>query len=214
MVALAGFGGEVLALGTAQGVVKRVVADWPGNRDDWEVIALRDGDEVVGAAELTSAATDLVFVTSDAQLLRFGAELVRPQGRAAGGMAGINLAAGARVIFFGAVDLAVKDGEWGNCVVTVSGASSALPGTQAGRAKVTPFAEYPAKGRATGGVRCHRFMKGEDVLLLGWVGAAPPVAASERGDDVALPEPDSRRDGSGVTLRAPVAAVAGPLSSR
>ncbi len=34
---------------------------------------------------------DLVFVTSDAQLLRFAASAVRPQGRSAGGMAGIRL---------------------------------------------------------------------------------------------------------------------------
>ena len=44
---------------------------------------------------------------------------------------------------------------------------------RAGRVKVTPFAEYPAKGRATGGVRCHRFLKGEDALVLAWAGAAP-----------------------------------------
>ena len=111
-----------------------------------------------------------MFVTSDAQLLRFGAEKVRPQGRAAGGMAGVNLAPGARVVSFGAVDLTLPDGEWASVVVTVAGTTGALPGTQTGTAKVTPYAEYPAKGRATGGVRCHRFLKGEDTLLLAWAG--------------------------------------------
>ncbi|MGZ4626843.1 MAG: DNA gyrase/topoisomerase IV subunit A, partial [Kineosporiaceae bacterium] len=162
-----------LALGTAQGVVKRVTTDYPLNKSEWEVIALRDGDRVVGAAELPHERCDLVFLTSDAQLLRFGAEKVRPQGRTAGGMAGVTLGPGARVIHFGFVDLTLPDGEWASVVITVAGSSGALPGTQPGTAKVTPYAEYPAKGRATGGVRCHRFLKGEDTLLLAWAGTAP-----------------------------------------
>jgi DNA gyrase subunit A len=199
-----------LALGTAQGVVKRVTTDYPSNKDDWEVVALRDGDEVVGAVELRTGEEDLVFVTSDAQLLRFGADKVRPQGRAAGGMAGIALTPRTRAVWFGAVDLSVKDGEWGSVVVTIAGSTSALPGTQPGAAKVTPFAEYPRKGRATGGVRCHRFLKGEDTLLLAWAGPAPARAAAANGVAVDLPVPDSRRDGSGTPMRQPVAAVAGP----
>jgi DNA gyrase subunit A len=202
-----------LALGTAQGVVKRVIVDYPANKDEWEVIGLRDGDEVVGAVELGSRPHDLVFVTSEAQLLRFGADLVRPQGRAAGGMAGINLPAGARVVWFGAVDLSIKDGEWGNVVVTVSGSSSALPGTQTGSAKVTPFAEYPAKGRATAGVRCHRFLRGEDTLLIAWAGPSPAQAAGTTGAAVPLPAPDSRRDGSGVALPKAIASVSGPSTA-
>ena len=34
-------------------------------------------------------------------------------------------------------------------VVTITGQANALPGTVAGSAKVTPFSEYPGKGRAT-----------------------------------------------------------------
>jgi DNA gyrase subunit A len=202
-------GSPGLAVGTAQGVVKRVSTDHPSNKDDWEVIALRDGDEVVGAVELPVEGCDLVFVSSDAQLLRFGADKVRPQGRAAGGMAGIALAHGARVLFFGAVDLSVRDGEWGCSVVTIAGSSAALPGTQPGTAQVSPFAEFPAKGRGTGGVRCHRLLKGEDTLLLAWAGPSPARAASATGVPVPLPAPDPRRDGSGTPLRQPVHAVAG-----
>ena len=195
-----------LAVGTAQGVVKRVATDYPGHRDDWEVIGLRDGDAVVGAVELTTGQEDLVFVTSDAQLLRFSATGVRPQGRAAGGVAGIKLAAGARVVFFGAVDPAVP-----NLVVTSSGSSGALPGTEPGSLKVTPYDEYPAKGRATGGVRAHRFLRGEDTLVLGWVGAAPARAAAANGVPVELPVATGKRDGSGVYAATPIAAVAGAL---
>ena len=92
-------------------------------------------------------------------------------------------------------------------VVTVAGSSSALPGTQAGTAKVTPLAAYPGKGRATGGVRAHRFLKGEDALILAWVGPAPARAIGSGGQAVALPEVDQRRDMSGAALPAPVHAV-------
>lgn len=193
-----------LALATAQGTVKRVAAgDVPGNRDAWEAIALKPGDEVVGAAEVADD-DELVLVSSDSSLLHFAASAVRPQGRAAGGMAGIKLAAGQRVVAFGAVPAgAVAEAE----VVTVAGSSSALPGTQAGSAKVTPFEAYPGKGRATGGVRSHRFLRGEDALILAWVGVGPAWATGSAGQPVELPAPDPRRDMSGAPLPAPVHAV-------
>jgi DNA gyrase subunit A len=92
-------------------------------------------------------------------------------------------------------------------VVTVSGTSRALPGTDAGSVKVTPIEEYPTKGRATGGVRCHRFLKGEDVVLLAWVGPGPAVAAAASGSPIPLPDADGRRDGSGTPASQPIAAV-------
>ena len=95
--------GEGVALGTAQGVVKRVTPDYPAKGDVFELISLKPGDEVVGAVALSTGDEDLVMITTDAQLLRTPASGVRPQGRAAGGMAGIKLAARARVIAFGAV---------------------------------------------------------------------------------------------------------------
>jgi DNA gyrase subunit A len=99
-------------------------------------------------------------------------------------------------------------------VVTISGSSTALPGTEPGSAKVTPFTEYPAKGRATGGVRCHRFLKGEDRLVLAWVGPGPARGAAASGAPVELPTADGRRDGSGTPPAQPVAAVAAPVRVR
>jgi DNA gyrase subunit A len=189
-----------LALGTAQGVVKRVNPEVIG-KDSWEIIRLDPGDSVVGAVELTSASLELVFISNDAQLLHFPASVVRPQGRSGGGMAGIKLGVGAQVVFFGAVP--ADD----SVVVTVAGSSKALPGTDAGTVKLTQFAEYPGKGRATGGVRCQRFLKGEDVLLLGWAGPGPALAAAASGSPVELPAPDTRRDGSGTPAGQPIAAV-------
>ena len=193
-----------LALATAQGVVKRVTAgDVPNNRDAWEVIGLKDGDEVVGASQVTDD-DELVLVSSDSSLLHFGATQVRPQGRAAGGMAGIKLAAGQRVVAFAGLSAAQATDA---VVVTVSGSSSALPGTQAGSAKVSPFEVFPGKGRATGGVRSHRFLKGEDALILAWVGPAPAWACGSAGQPVDLPAPDPRRDMSGTALHAPLHAI-------
>ncbi|AEG44540.1 DNA topoisomerase (ATP-hydrolyzing) subunit A [Isoptericola variabilis] len=193
-----------LALGTAGGVVKRVVAgDAPSNKDEWDVIALKDGDVVVGAAPVADE-DELVFVSSDASLLHFAATAVRPQGRAAGGMAGIRLGAGQRATFFGAVRAATRDLYQ---VVTVAGASDALPGTGGGSVKVTPYELYPGKGRGTGGVRAHRFLKGEDSLVLAWVGEGPARAVGTGGQPVELPAPVERRDGSGTPLPGPLAAI-------
>ena len=196
-----------LALGTARGVVKRVNPEVLG-RDAWEVIRLEPGDTVVGAVELTSESHELTFITNDAQLLHFPAASVRPQGRSGGGMAGIKLGLGASAVFFGVV----PTGEAGSTaeVVTVSGSSKALPGTDPGAVKVTSFTEYPGKGRATGGVRCHRFLKGEDALLIAWAGPGPAWAAAASGAPVDLPAADGRRDGSGVPAGQPIAAVASP----
>ena len=217
-----GVGGGV-ALGTAEGVVKRVLPDYPQNRDEFELITLKDGDRVVGAVQLSgqlpAESAELVFITSDAQLLRFGADSVRPQGRAAGGMAGVRLSAGASVVWFGAVDADAAAGTPSGppgtyspaVVVTVAGSASALPGAAADSVKVTPMHEFPGKGRATGGVRCHRFLKGEDMLVAAWAGPAPAVGATDTGAPVQLPAPVGRRDGSGVALTGPLAVLGGSV---
>jgi DNA gyrase subunit A len=189
-----------LALGTARGVVKRVNPEMLG-KDSWDVIRLEPGDRVVGAVELRSSEAELVFITNDAQLLHFPAGAVRPQGRSGGGMSGIKLGIGGRAIYFGA--LTATDA----VVATVSGTSRALPGTDAGSIKVTGFRQYPAKGRATAGIRCHRFLKGEDSLLLAWTGPAPAIAAAASGSPIPLPAADARRDGSGTPASQPIAAI-------
>ncbi|ANW17696.1 DNA gyrase/topoisomerase IV subunit A [Streptomyces clavuligerus] len=193
-----------LALGTLQGVVKRVVPDYPANKDELEVFSLKEGDRIVGGAELRTGEEDLVFITSDAQLLRYPAAQVRPQGRAAGGMAGVKLADGARVLSFTAVDPAAEA-----VVFTAAGSTGALDDSVT-TVKLTPFDQYPRKGRATGGVRCQRFLKGEDVLLLAWAGEAPARAAQANGVPAELPEQDPRRDGSGTPPVSAVAVLAGP----
>ncbi|MCN0178080.1 DNA gyrase/topoisomerase IV subunit A [Salinispora arenicola] len=181
-------GSPGLALGTRRGMVKVCAPEWPVRADEFEVISLRDGDEVVGATWLTDGAESLTFVTSEASLLRYSTGLVRPQGLRGGGVAGVGLSGDARVVFFGAVR--TDDPTHGEpMVVTSTGAT----------VKVTPFAAYPAKGRATGGVRSQRFLKGETEVAVAWVGPRP-VGATATGEPVELPAADPRRDGSGFAV--------------
>ena len=265
MLALASLeGGDStgVALGTASGVVKRVQPDYPANRDEFELIALKDDDRVIGAAYLTGDDADLVFITSDAQLLRFSASSVRPQGRPAGGMTGIRLSDGATARWFGAIGPAVTrsflpslpasppdgrradsheaamaamadlraelngeaeeqgGGAWATSpeaatavVVTVAGRSDALPGTGGASVKVTPFAEYPPKGRATGGVRCQRFLKGEDGLVQAWIGPPPVIGVTEFGVVVDLSGMTGKRDGSGNAITRQLAHLGHPFGA-
>ena len=196
----------VIALGTAGGRVKRVNPDYPLNRDEWEVIGLKDSDVVVGAAVAAAEEDQLIFVSSAAQLLRFDASLVRPQGRSGSGVAGMKLGAEDQVIGFDVIPAGVA--EDAGVVVTCAAGSQTLDGLSTESVKVTALTEFPAKGRATGGVRAHRFLRGEDHLTLGAAAMSPAMAAATSGVARTLPVEMGRRDGSGVPLEQPVGAVA------
>ena len=196
---------EPLALGTAQGIVKRVTPGaWP-SKPDFPVITLKPGDSVVGAVQ-GGDDDELVFVTSNTQLLRYSASLVRPQGPSGGGVAGISLTGGATVLFFGSVPPGSRA-----VVATISTSAATIAGADPGRAKVSDFAEYPGKGRATGGVRAHALLKGEDSLSVAWVGVAPAVAVAADGGVRKLPEALSRRDASGTPLDTVVGTIGGAV---
>ena len=158
------------------GIVKRVQPEYPANRDEFELITLKDDDRVVGAAHLrattpSSCSSPPTRSCCASRPPRCARRAARPAG-----MAGIRLDAGASVVWFGALGPSAASGDPtadAAVVVTVAGRSGALPGTGAASVKVTPFAEYPPKGRATGGVRCQRFLKGEDGLIAAWIGPAP-----------------------------------------
>src|SRR5699024_12451250 len=92
-------------------------------------------------------------------------------------------------------------------VVTVAGSSDTLPLLQTGSLKVTALTEFPAKGRATAGMRCHRFLRGEDALIGAWVAPHPARASSAAGQPIDLPEPAARRRGSRTPVAVPIAAV-------
>ena len=191
---------DSIAIGTRLGIVKRLAVATCPNRPDFEVISLKPGDEVIGAAQGPDS-HELVFVSSLAQLLHFPAALVRPQGTAAGGVAGMNLGAKDAAIFFTSLDPETS------VVATVATNSTTLAGTDAGRAKVSDFSEFPGKGRATGGVRAHAFLKGEDSLALAWAGPSPALAVAQDGGARQLPESGMKRGGSGLPLDSPITSI-------
>ncbi|MFY9262888.1 MAG: DNA topoisomerase IV subunit A [Arcanobacterium sp.] len=191
-----------LALATKDGKIKRArLDDTP--KTAFEIIRLADGDQVIGARPADDSDV-IVLVTSDAQLLRFEASLVRPQGRTGQGIAGIRVNEDASVIALGVLP---ADDLGGHHVVTIAGSSQAIPGTLPGSVKVTPIDRYPAKGRGTGGVRTHRFLSGEDILQQAYVGPALVRAVAGDGKPINLPAPDERRDGSGTALSTVVAGL-------
>lgn len=183
-----------VGLFTASGVVKRVVLTELPARPEFEVIGLKTGDLLVAAFPAPDG-YEFAAVASDAQLLRFPAASVRPQGRPAAGMAGMKLSPEARIVFAIAVPAAAAAR-----VVTVADSSVTLPGTDVATAKVSDWAEFPAKGRATGGVRAQRFLKGEDQLACAWVGEGEPRALAADGSARKLPTELGRRDGSGTPI--------------
>ncbi|MFZ1362121.1 MAG: DNA topoisomerase IV subunit A [Candidatus Nanopelagicales bacterium] len=191
-----------VAIGTKHGVVKRLNYEDPGARGDWEIISLKSGDEVIGTA-LAPDTNECVFVTSNAHLLHFPASAVRPQGRGAGGMAGIKLGADASAVFFGAVDPSAAIS-----VITAAGASDAMTAATSS-VKYSEFGEFPAKGRATGGVRCHKFLRGEDVLTLAWVGAGTPILETGSGKAISQELIVKARDASGEGFSGTLGAIGG-----
>ena len=194
-------GSSEIALATAQGVIKRVAADFPA-KDEFEMITLKDGDRVVGAA-IADTAEEYVLITSDAQLLRFDAASVRATGRAAAGISGINLSEGAQVISLGVINKGEQP-----VVVTAAKSASTLAGIDGGSLKISALTEFPAKGRATGGVRSHKFIRNEDHLYFAAVVLGEVLAASADGKPIDLSGLElSKRDASGTTLDIAIATV-------
>ncbi|WP_054953537.1 DNA gyrase/topoisomerase IV subunit A [Flaviflexus massiliensis] len=192
---------QPVTLATSLGKIKRVTPTYP-KADTFTIISLADGDSVVGVGHAGDD-TQLVLVTSDAYLLRFGADAVRPQGRTGQGVAGIKLAQDAVVRALGIV----PTGLLGEArVVTITGSFGALPGTETGSVKTSPLDRYPAKGRGTLGVRTHRFLRGEDLLSLAWVGL-DPRAVGTGGQPIDLPEVNEKRDASGTPLSSIVSGI-------
>ncbi len=120
-------------------------------------------------------------------------------------MAGINLSSDATVISFSVVS-DIDESK----VVTCANSSAAIAGTDPGSAKWTPLVEFPAKGRATGGVRAQRFIRAEDCLYFAAVTSGELLALSADGKPITLPSAAAKRDASG----SPIDTLVGSLGSR
>ena len=188
--------GRIPVFVTAKGRVKRVRPDDLSQMAVVSLIKLEEGDQVVYAG---AAADDAmaVFATKDGQVLVTDASKIRPQGRTGSGMAGIGLGDGDVVIGAGCVDKAQLD-TYDVVVVTA-----------AGRIKASALSEYPAKGRATGGVRTIRLLKGETRLAYAGVLPAGQWAPVVDGAVVEAAVERTRRDASGEMLESGPATGAG-----
>jgi len=183
-------------LATRDGNVKIAQPAWPVRSDEFEVISLAAGDTLLTAKWVTETVEggEIAILTTDTSLLKFSASKVRPQGLSGAGVTGIKLGAGQTVLTANYLTAAeVETAE----VVTFTGTS----------VKRTPYKIYPEKGRATGGVRSHKFLKGEETLTAAGV-FSNPVAVTSAGKKVDLPPVDNRRDGSGVKIIDAIATIA------
>jgi len=124
-------------LSTTRGKVKRVVMEeFSAVRPSGLIaMSLEEGDQL-GWARLTSGSDEVIFVTEQGQALRFNENKIRSMGRQAAGVQAIRLDSDDRVT---SMDVLEPDG-------------SLLVITSTGVGKQTPLKDYPAKGRATGGV--------------------------------------------------------------
>jgi DNA gyrase subunit A len=128
---------EYCTMATRTGRVKRVVmSEFASVRPSGLIAIKLDDDDELGWVRLTRGNDEIVFVTERGQALRISEATVRPMGRPAAGMIGIRLRKGDRVT---GMEVLEPDGDL-------------LIVTAGGYGKRTPLDNYPAKGRATGGV--------------------------------------------------------------
>jgi DNA gyrase subunit A len=129
---------DYCTMATRGGKVKRVeLSEFASVRPSGLIaISLEEGDEL-GWVRLTSGHDEIILVTEDGQALRFHENAVRPMGRQAMGVTGIRLRKGDNV----------------TGMEVVEPGADLLVVTARGFGKRTPLSEYPAKGRATGGVQ-------------------------------------------------------------
>lgn len=151
---------EPVVLATSAGAVKRIAPTAFAKRDAMSVISLPDGVKVVSAfADQGSIA----LVSSDAKLISFSSDSVRPSGRGSAGVAGMKLSEGAEVI-------AAGSGDPESTVLVVSSDH---------HAKATMLSAFPPKNRAGSGVRCFTLAAGTS-LELAHVGPGTPLVGSNR----------------------------------
>ncbi|HTH95072.1 MAG TPA: DNA gyrase subunit A [Rhodocyclaceae bacterium] len=125
-------------MATAFGTVKKTALTNFANPRKAGIIAvgLDDGDRLIGAA-LTDGKHDVMLFSDAGKAVRFDEDDVRPMGREARGVRGMQLEDGQTVI---------------SMLVAESEEFSVLTATQNGYGKRTPIAEYTRHGRGTKGM--------------------------------------------------------------
>ena len=210
-----------LALGTAGGVVKRVAPDYPGSATDFEVIALKDGDRVVGAVQLASedAGPGVHHQRRPAAAVRRrGGPAAGPGGRRDGRASGWRR--GPAVVWFGAVPDrcggTARSGRprtgrsWSPWPVQRGAARH-----RGGHGQGDPVRGVPGQGPGHRRRALPPVPQGRGRAGAGLGRAGPgPGRHRRRASRSTCPPPTGRRDGSGERIRQPLAALGGSAPAR
>lgn len=179
--------GRFIVLGTSLGNVKKLSTDeLPVRLDARTITGLTSGETVVSAYSIDvsdDSRYDTVFVSSDAQLIRFATEGVSSKGIAAGTVRGMSLGGDATVVHFGLFDHREPA-----FVVTVS---------DGGSVKVSDVHTYPVVNRGGKGVRGMNLRKNESGVTAACVSKVLPIGVSHGGSIVRYPVEVVKRDASG-----------------
>jgi DNA gyrase subunit A len=156
-------GGGYVLLATGKGIVKKTELAAFGNPRAGGIIALSvEADDALIEAVLTSGQDEILLGTRDGMAIHFGEQDVRPMGRAAYGVKGIELGTGDEVVALEVVDAS-------GTVLTV---------TENGYGKRTPIDEYRVQSRGgkgliniktsgrNGRVVGVKFMRGDEGVML------------------------------------------------
>jgi DNA gyrase subunit A len=129
---------QYIFFATQEGVVKKTpLADFSRPRASGIIaVDLDEGDRLIGVA-LTDGRHDVMLFSDEGKAVRFDENDVRPVGRGARGVRGMNLAKGGQVIAL---------------LVAQDESQSVLTATEHGYGKRTPIGEYTRHGRGTLGM--------------------------------------------------------------
>jgi len=140
---------EYLVLGTRQGRVKRI------NLDDVEhirpsglIIMNLKGDDELVSVKLAKQKDDIIFISEQGMGIRFSVDDLPIRRRTAGGVKGMSLRTGDRVV-------SMDVGNDGSKLLVVS---------KLGRGKVNPLGEYRRQGRGGLGLRAFKLTKNTGLI--------------------------------------------------
>jgi DNA gyrase subunit A len=144
---------QYVFMATSLGTVKKTrLSDFSNPRKAGIIaVDLNENDFLVGAA-ITDGKHDVMLFSDAGKAVRFDENDVRPMGRTARGVRGMNLADQQNVIAMLVAPAEASDGAAAPAEDGVAAPSSVLTATENGFGKRTPIAEYTRHGRGTKGM--------------------------------------------------------------
>ena len=140
---------EYLVLGTRQGRVKRInLNDVEHIRPSGLIIMNLKGDDELVSVKLAKSKDDIIFISEQGMGIRFSVDDLPIRRRTAGGVKGMSLRTGDRVV---SMDVGHDD-------------SKLLVVSKLGRGKVNPLSEYRRQGRGGLGLRAFKLTKNTGLI--------------------------------------------------